>query len=57
MAYKVTFTQQHTYEVEAQSDSEAYAKAYERFVAEQRSSVAQTWYDDVEVECDEEDEE
>lgn len=55
MTYTVTFTQYHTYEVEAEDDCEAENKAYERFRNDMCNPVAHTWYDEVEVECDDED--
>ena len=55
MNYTVTFIQYHTYDVEAESDSEAENKAYREFASDMRHPVAQTWYDEVEIECDEED--
>ena len=53
MTYTVTFTQYHTYDVEADNDYEAENKAYEKFRSDMCSPVGQTWYDDVEIECDE----
>ena len=57
MTYTVTFVQYHIYEVEADSDFEAENKAYERFRSDMCNPVAHTWYDEVEIECDDEDEE
>ncbi len=54
MTYTITFIQNHTYEVEADSESEAENKAYEEFASDMRRPVAQIWYDEVEIECDEE---
>lgn len=55
--YRVAFTQYYEYEVEAESESEAEDLAYEEFESEMRRPIANTCYDDVEVECIEEDEE
>ena len=52
MNYTVIFTQYHTYEVEANSESEAKNKAYQEFRSDMCRSVGKTWYDEVEVECD-----
>lgn len=54
MTYTVTFVQNHTYEVEANSESEAESIAYKEFANNMRYPVARTWYDEVEIECDEE---
>lgn len=56
MNYTVTFIQYHIYEVEAESESEAEDKAYGEFRDDMCRPVGQTWYDEVEIECDEEDE-
>ena len=56
MNYTVTFIQYHVYEVEADSDSEAEKKAYEKFRGDMCRPIAQTWYDEVEIDCDEEEE-
>lgn len=55
MTYTVTFIQYHTYEVEAKDDREAENKAYEEFRGDMCKPVANTWYDEVEIECDDED--
>lgn len=55
--YRVIFTQYYEYEVEAKNDDEAHDKAYKEFAAEMRYPVANTIYDEVEVECLDEDEE
>ena len=57
MNYTVTFVQYHTYNVEANSDSDAEDKAYREFRDDMRSSIANLHYDDVEIECDYDDEE
>lgn len=50
--YKVIFTQYYEYEVEAKNDNEAHDKAYEEFVSDMRYPVAHTIYDEVEVTCE-----
>ena len=50
MKFEVTFTQYYTYEVEAESEDEAVDIAHMEFVSDMRSPVANTAYDDVEVE-------
>lgn len=57
MNYTVTYVQYHTYNVEADSDSDAESKAYKKFRADMCSAIANTHYDEVEIECDDEDEE
>ena len=57
MSYRVTFEQYHTYEVEAASEDEAFDKAYKEFLSEMRRSVANTWYDSVDIYYDEDEEE
>lgn len=49
--YNVTFMQYHEYTVEAESESDAERKAYQKFKNDMCSPVAHTHYDDVEVEC------
>lgn len=56
MKYYVTFIQNHNYEVDANSESEAERKAYKAFQSDMRYPVARTWYDEVEIDCDEEEE-
>lgn len=56
MKYTVTFTQYHTYTVDAEDEDSAFDEAHEEFKGDMRSSIAATWYDDVEIECNEEDE-
>jgi hypothetical protein len=53
--YTVTFIQYHTYGVEAENEHEAENEAYKEFESDMRCPVAYTFYDDVEIECDEED--
>ena len=56
MNYKVTFTQNYTYEVTADSEDEAYNKAHKEFVREMCYPVANTLYDYLDIECEDEDE-
>ena len=59
MKYTVTFTQYWSYDVDAKTAKEAEDLAYEKFKADMSYPVANTVYDDVEVDpdCDEEDSE
>lgn len=57
MKYTVTFVQYHTYTVDAEDEDSAFDEAHEEFKGDMRSSIAATWYDDVEIECNEEDNE
>lgn len=50
MEYNVTFTTYDEYTVEADSESEAQAKAYDLLRQERLRSVASTHYDEVEIE-------
>lgn len=54
--YIVTFAQYYTYCVEAENEDEAENKAYKEFKSDMLIPVANTRYDDVEIECNEEDE-
>lgn len=54
MKYYVNFIQYNEYEVEADSESEAEDKAYTEFHNDMYRPIAHTWYDEVEIECDEE---
>lgn len=54
--YTVTFTQYHTYEVDAEDEKDAEGKAYKEFRNDMYSPIATAFYDEVEVECDEEEE-
>jgi hypothetical protein len=56
MKFRVTFEQYHTYEVEADSEETAFDKAHEEFTSDMRRPVANTWYDSVDIECEDEDE-
>lgn len=56
--YEVTFTRYYTYTVTAEDEDEAIDKAEKEFSQDNHSAVAVTWYDESEVECqDDEDEE
>ena len=48
--YRVTFTQVHTYETDAHCEEEAEKKAYKEFEKDMYYPVANTNYDDCEVE-------
>lgn len=48
--FNVTFTQYHNYIVEAESASQAEEIAEKEFTNQMRCAVAQTWYDECEVE-------
>lgn len=48
--YRVSFIQYHTYDVEAETESEAEDKAFKEFQSDMRCSVASTQFDDMEVE-------
>lgn len=48
--YRVSFIQYHTYDVEAETESEAEDKAWKEFQSDMRGSVASTQFDDVEIE-------
>ena len=54
--YKVWFTQYYSYEVEAEDEDTAIDLAYEDFETEMRRPIANTCYDEVEIEGIEEDE-
>ena len=55
--YRVIFTQYYEYEVDANNDNEAHDKAYKELEAEMRYPVANTIYDEIEIECLDDDEE
>ena len=57
MKYTVKFEQYHTYEVEADSKDEALDKAHDEFLSDMYYPAANTWYDAVDIDCDEDDEE
>ena len=48
--FKVIFTQYHEYYVEAETEDEAEDIAYKDFQSDMRRPVAQTWWDEIEVE-------
>lgn len=54
-SYTVTFVQYYTYEVEAENEHEAENEAYKEFESDMCCPVANTFYDDIEIECNEED--
>ena len=49
--YNVTYTQYYAYTVEAEDEDEAESLAYDMFKADMRYPVANTFYDEVEIEC------
>lgn len=49
--YTVVYTQYYAYTVEANSGNEAQSLAYDMFETDMRSPVANTFYDEVEIEC------
>lgn len=51
--YNVTYTQYYSYTVEADSEDEAESLAYDMFESDMRYPIANTFYDDVEIECTE----
>ena len=51
--YNVTYTQYYSYTVEADSEDEAESLAYDMFETDMRCPVANTFYDEVEIECTE----
>ena len=54
--YRVTFVQNYVYQVNASNEDEAYDAAYNEYHSEMHIPVAHTHYDDLDVECLEEDE-
>ena len=56
-SYIVTFTQYHTYEVEAEDEWEARDIAHREFESDMYSPIANPFYDEIEVQYNEEDEE
>ena len=54
--YMVTFSQYHIYYVDAKDEEEAEDIAYKDFEADMRSPIANTFYDEVEVEPEDDDE-
>lgn len=57
MKYTVVFEQRYLYEAEADSEDEAFDIAYKEFESEMRYSVASAWYDSVDIECNEDEDE
>jgi len=56
MKYTVIFTQYHTYEVDADNENRAYNRAYNEFIADMKSSIANTNYDEVDIYSEEDEE-
>lgn len=52
MVYNVTFTKYYEYEVEAETEREAEDEARRQFVSDMMHPVADTFYDEVEVESE-----
>ena len=52
MVYNVTFTKYYEYEVEAETEREAEDEARRQFVSDMMRPVADTSYDEVEVESE-----
>lgn len=52
MVYNVTFTKYYEYEVEAETEREAEDEARRQFVSDMMHPVADTSYDEVEVESE-----
>jgi hypothetical protein len=55
--YNVVYTQYYSYTVEADCEDEAESLAYDMFETDMRCPIANTFYDDIEIECVEDDEE
>lgn len=49
MTYNVTFIRYHNYEVEATSEDEAEKLAYEQFRSQMMYPIADTTYDEIEI--------
>lgn len=49
--YNVVYTQYYSYTVEADNEDEAEDLAHDMFKSDMRYPVANTFYDDVEIEC------
>lgn len=56
MKYTVIFTQYHHYEVDADNENKAYNRAYNEFIADMKSPIANTNYDEVDIYSEEDDE-
>lgn len=57
MRYRVTFTQYFNYEVEAETEDEAEEIAFEDFEVDMRSPIARLYYDEVDIDPLDNDEE
>lgn len=51
MEYKVTFSKYYTYLVDAECEDKAEEIAYDMFSSDMRYPVADTSYDEVDIEC------
>lgn len=49
--YNVTYVKYYSYTVEADCEDEAESLAHEEYLSDMRCPVADTWYDDIEIEC------
>lgn len=49
--WRVTFTTYEDYEVEAETEAEAFAIAEKELISGRRSPIANIWYDEKEIEC------
>ena len=54
MKYRVVITRYHEYSVDADNENEAEKEAIRLFESDMRRPIADTFYDDIEVEEDEE---
>ena len=54
--YHVIFTEYYEFEVEAEDEDEAYEIGFGDYECEKRCSIAHTCYDEVEIECLDEEE-
>lgn len=57
MKYTVRFERYYTYEIEADNEDEAFDNAYEEYQSDMRYPIADTWYDWVSVDCEEDEDE
>lgn len=53
--YNVTYIQYYHYTVEADCEDEAESLAYDMFKSDMMYPVANTFYDDIEIECTDDD--
>ena len=51
MVWRVTYTTYEDFEVEAETEDEALKEAESQFISSRMSLVANTWYDEREIEC------